>query len=245
MDYDFINHLSLDELKQIAEELKLEKNDKKDLKQEIINCFREYEDYNKKKIDLYQVIRQIGNEGKDGVTYLVKSRRTGEKYAMKTFSKRKSVNNIKKEANLQEEVSKFGICPKVIEVDLVNNFIIMECMKEHLIKKIIKQKGDLTEKQQKDIIELFKKLDEAKVFHGDANLLNYMYDKNDKLCIIDFGLSKKIDQKLIKKLGTSTPNYYYMTLGFVLKLKETNCLPSSYQHILEHVSEEDKKKFNF
>ena len=68
--------------------------------------------------------------------------------------------------------------------------------------------------------------------------------KNKKLFIIDFGMSKEIDDKLIKKLGTNTPNIDLMNLGFILKLKELNCVESSYSHLLTYVSETEKVKFN-
>ena len=55
---------------------------------------------------------------------------------------------------------------------------------------------------------------------------------------------KKADEKLSKKLGTSTPNIDLMTIGFILKLKEFNCLPSSYSYLLTFVSPENKEKFN-
>ena len=72
---------------------------------------------------------------------------------------------------------------------------------------------------QKQIISIYKKLDRAQVFHGDANLLNYMC-KGRKLYIIDFGMAKQITPNLIKKLGTETPNMHIMTLGLALKLRD-------------------------
>jgi hypothetical protein len=68
--------------------------------------------------------------------------------------------------------------------------------------------------------------------------------KDKKLYIIDFGMSKEIDDKLIKKLGTDTPNLHLMNLGFILKLKELQCLESSYSHLLTYVSDTEKEKFN-
>ena len=90
----------------------------------------------------------------------------------------------------------------------------MEKLDIHLIDLIKEQNGDLKIYQQKDILNIYKKLDKAKVFHADSNILNYMYDKDKKLYIIDFGMSKYIDEKLIKKLGTEEPNINLMTLGW-------------------------------
>ena len=113
---------------------------------------------------------------------------------MKTFNKRKSIENIKKEAELQKKSSEKGISPKVIDVDTVSNYIVMEKMDEHLFDVMKRQRGDLTESQQKQLMDIFIKLDEANVFHGDSNILNYML-KNDKIYIIDFGMSKIFNPK--------------------------------------------------
>ena len=160
---------------------------------------------------------------------------------MKTFKKNKSSKNIKKEAFLQQKASEFDIAPKVIDVDTISKYIVMEKMSSHLYE-YIKKDGKLTEKQQKQIIRIYKGLDDAKIFHADSNILNYMY-KDKKLYIIDFGMSKEIDEKLIKKLGTKTPNLDLMTLGFILKLKEFNCPSTSYSYLVKHVKDEEIKRF--
>ena len=130
----------------------------------------------------------------------------------------------------------------MIEYDTVGKYIVMEKLDTHLKDVLEKQKGVFSEYNQKQLIKIFKLLDKSKVFHADSNILNYMY-KNKKLYIIDFGMSKEIDDKLIKKLGTSTPNIDFMTLGFVLKLKEHNCPRTSYVYLLNYVSEQNKQKF--
>jgi tRNA A-37 threonylcarbamoyl transferase component Bud32 len=161
---------------------------------------------------------------------------------MKTFKKTKSSERLRQEAELQQMASEFGIAPKVIDIDTVSKYIVMEKMDKHLVDVMKEQNGDLTEEQQQQIIHIFKKLDEAKVFHGDSNILNYMYKKN-KLYMIDFGMSKKIDDKLIKKLKTNTPNMSLMNLGFILKLKELDCPPSSYTYLMTFVSDKDKEDY--
>lgn len=70
-------------------------------------------------------------------------------------------------------------------------------MDEHLFDVMKRQCGNITEIQQKQILDIFIKLDDALVFHGDSNILNYML-KNNKIYIIDFGMSKHIDEKLKK-----------------------------------------------
>lgn len=242
MDNLQLNKLKFQELKEIAKDMHIEIPKKKDeLIKLIINCFKEYENYKKDNTEKYKIIKKIGNKGKEGVTYLC-TVKDGTEYAMKTFKQNKSSKNIKKEAFLQQKASEFDIAPKVIDVDTISKYIVMEKMTSHLYEYIKKQNGNLTEKQQKQIIGIYKGLDDAKVFHADSNILNYMY-KDKKLYIIDFGMSKEIDENLIKKLGTKTPNLDLMTLGFILKLKEFNCPSSSYSYLMKHVKEDEIKRF--
>ena len=195
-----------------------------------------------KKDDKYNIIKQIGNIGKEGTTYLVQRKNDGSEFAMKTFKKTKSTKNILIESELQHIASKSGVCPKIIDVNVDDKFIVMDKLDTHLYDIMKKQNGDISKKHQEQIIDIFKKLDQTKVFHADSNILNYML-KNNKLYIIDFGMSRKIDDKLIKKLGDNNPNLTFMTLGFVLKLKELKCPTTSYSHLLNFISESNKNKY--
>ena len=119
----------------------------------------------------------------------------------------------------------------------------MEKMDGHLLDKIKKQ-GDMSRSQQRQIINIYRKLDKAGVFHGDANLLNYMY-KGENIYIIDFGMAREITLGLQKKLGTETPNMSIMTLGLALKLKEMQFPITSYQYIIKYLSDEQREQFGF
>ena len=180
-------------------------------------------------------------EGKEGTTYLVTDI-NDYKYAMKTFRKQKSSKTLRREAELQQIAASAGISPKVIDIDTVSKYIVMELLEVHLWDLIVQNNGVLPKSFQKQIIGIFKKLDSCGVFHADANILNYMI-KGKKLYIIDFGMSKPITSELKKKLGTDTPNMNFMTLGLVLKLKELNCPPESYSYLSRYISEEEKKRF--
>jgi serine/threonine protein kinase len=242
MNISQLKNLSYTELKDIAKDMDISiPKNKDELVKIMLKCFKEWEKYKKEKIDKYEKIKQLGEKGKEGLVYLVKTK-DGNEYAMKTFKSNKSSDKLRKEAELQCMASEYNIAPKVIEIDTVKKTIVMEKMDTHLIESIQKQEGDLTETQQKQIIKIYKELDKAKVFHADSNILNYMY-KGKKLYIIDFGMSKEIDDKLIKTLGTSTPNIDLMNLGFILKLKELNCKESSYSYLLKYVSDDNKIKF--
>lgn len=243
MDYTLLEQTTFLNLKKMAKNMNLpSKRSKSEYIVEIQNAFSEYESYKASKVDKYTRIRQLGNKGKEGVTYLVVDNKNKE-FAMKTFKKSKSSNTLKNEYMLQKKASMFGIAPRVVEYDTISKYIVMEKMDVHLIDIIKKQKGCVTKQQQEQIIKIFKMLDEAKVFHADSNILNYML-KGKKIYIIDFGFAKEITDKLCKKLGTDSPNLKLMTIGFILKLKEINCDPSSWLYLKKYVSDEDIHGFD-
>lgn len=244
MNYSQLEKYTCSELKMLAEKMDLRVyRGKTDLIRVITEAFKEYEDYKKEKLDKYERLEQLGEKGKEGTTFLVRNRE-GKEYAMKTFRKQKSSKNLKKESELQKMAADMGASPEVIEIDTVSKYIVMERMDTHLVDLIKKQEGILTKHQQKQIVSIYKKLDRAQVFHGDANLLNYMC-KGRKLYIIDFGMAKQITSNLIKKLGTETPNMHIMTLGLVLKLRDLKFPKTSYSYILKHLSEDQKSQFGF
>ena len=242
MDYSILQKSSFDELKKIAREMGLNsKRSKSEYINVIQQAFNDYEEYKTKKIDKYTRIRQLGNKGKEGTTYLVNDS-NGHEFAMKTFRKSKSSTTLKDEYSLQKKAAAFGIAPRCVEYDSVSKYIVMEKMDHHLVDVMKKQKGVLTKTQQQRLLDIFSTLDEAGVFHGDSNILNYML-KNDKIYIIDFGFSKEINSKLIKKLGTESPNMRIMTLGFVIKLKEMKYPSSSWRYLKKYLTPGEIEQF--
>lgn len=244
MDYEQLGYYSYTELKKMAMDMGLAiRRSKDNLIVDITKAFKEYETYKKNKIDKYIRIKQLGEKGKEGTTYLVKTV-NGIEYAMKTFRKQKSSATMCKEADLQKMAADLGVSPNVFDIDTVSKYIVMEKMDVHLLDKMEKQGKTLTSEQQRQIINIYKKLDKAGVFHGDVNLLNYMY-KGNKLYIIDFGMAREITTGLVKKLGTTTPNIHIMTLGFALKLRDMNYPSSSYEYIIKYLTEEQRLQFGF
>ena len=242
MDFNKLTLLNYNDLKELSQEMELPPSrSKNELIRNISHAFKEYEEYKEDKVDKYTIKKQLGAKGKEGTTYLVTTK-SGKEYAMKTFRKRKSSTTLKKEAKLQSKASKYNICPRVIDVDVVSKYIVMDRLDGHLLDLIDKQHRILKTSQQKQIIEIYKLLDEAKVFHGDVNLMNYML-LGKTIYLIDFGMAKPINKSLITKLGTSTPNLNIMTLGIILKLKEYDCDPSSYEYLKTYLSKEQKMQF--
>lgn len=241
MDFKKLDDFSYGDLKEIAIEMGLQvRKNKSDLISDIISAFKEYEEYKRKYVDKYQKIRQIGT-GKEGTVYLVRNR-AGDEYAMKTFRSQKSIKTFLKEADLQRLASKAGVAPKVYMVDPVGKCIVMEKMDRHLLDVMKSQKGDLKKSQQLEIIDLYKKLDDAGVFQGDCNLNNYMY-RDRKLYLIDYGLAKEITEKLCKKLDTDKPNTTLGLLAFVLKLKDMKYPETSWKHIAPQIPKTTREKY--
>jgi predicted Ser/Thr protein kinase len=243
MDYKFLQDYKFNELKKLCHDMELKSRRSRDhMILDISKGFAEYEEYKNKKVDKYTRVKQLGQKGKEGVTYLVTDK-NGEEFAMKTFRKSKSSNTLKKEYYLQKQSSKFGIAPKVVEYDTVSKYIVMEVMEQSLVDVMSKQKGNLLKHQQHQILDLYKKLDNALVFHGDANISNYMF-KGKQLYMIDYGFSKEITPLLKKKLNTETPNQDIMLIGFILKLKELRCPESSYKYLIQRIKPDQREKFN-
>ena len=162
---------SYTDLKSMAQEMGLRpRRSKKELISIIQTGLREYESYKKDKLDRYERISQLGEKGKEGTTYLVHTRQ-GQEYAMKTFRKQKSSTTLRKEAELQNLAACEGASPKVIDIDTVSKYIVMEKLDRHLYDTMKKNNGVLSKTSQKQIIALYRKLDRAGVFHGDANLV--------------------------------------------------------------------------
>jgi predicted Ser/Thr protein kinase len=186
----------------------------------------------------YKKISQLGEKGKEGRTFLVTDK-FGSEYAMKTFRKNKSSDKLLEEVELQRVCSNVRISPKIVDYDLEEKFVVMEKMDCHLLDKMKQVGGLLTENQQAQLLDIFKKLDKAGVFQGDANILNYMI-RDGRIYIIDFGFAERIDDKLIKKVKSGKPNSELMLLGLILKLKEMHCPPASYS-ILKNALPADKR----
>ena len=241
MDFSLLTY---QELKGIAIKMKIPvRREKSKMLEDITTEYQRIKSEKRKvKAARYTRVKQLGEKGKEGTTVLVTTAK-GNEYAMKTFRKQKSSTTLKKEAMLQKLVAATGAAPQVVEINTDSKYIVMERMDRHLMDVMKRQNGVMSLIQQKQIIGLYKKMDQAGVFHGDTNLLNYMY-KGRKLYIIDFGMSKAITPDLVKKLGTSTPNISIMTLGLVLKLRDMKCPLESWSYLRKYLSVEKCVKFN-
>lgn len=156
---------------------------------------------------------QLGEDGKEGITYActVKKRyqseclgtniclKRGEKVAVKTFRKTKSIQKIRKEASFQQQCASAGVSPTVYQVDTENKHIVMKMM-DSLPAETYK-KSELPETLQYQICALMNRMDEVGVLHNDGLARNVMVDNTGRVYMIDFGFAKKIDAKVRKKFG--------------------------------------------
>jgi tRNA A-37 threonylcarbamoyl transferase component Bud32 len=234
-----IDKYNTESLRKIAKKMNIDSTGERDkLLKSIIDQFDIFEKEDKH--DKYIKIKQLGMKGKEGITYLVKNDK-GRRFAMKTFKKSKSGSSLSKEVELQKLAYKARVCPKVVDYNIEEKYIVMDVMDNHLYD-YLRAGNILSERDQERLIEIYKKLDKAKVFHNDSNIMNYMYKKG-KLMIIDFGFAKEINSQLCKKMNTDEPNMKIMPLKFVLKMKEYKIDPKSYNIILTHISREDRAKY--
>tara|TARA_B100002019_G_C21118679_1_gene522199 strand:- start:54 stop:788 length:735 start_codon:yes stop_codon:yes gene_type:complete len=232
---EYLIDLDIDEIKDISSQLDLNTQDldKYNLIKLILKRFKSLE----KKNSRYNKIKQLGNVGKEGTTYLVENE-DKHLYAMKQFKSTKSSTNIEKEAELQKIAANYDLSPRIYEVNLEQKFIVMEKLDINLCQILKQNNGELTDNIQLHIINIINKLDDIGVFHGDPNPSNFMIH-NGKVYIIDFGFSKKIDSQLIEKY-TDKPNKNFMVLGLVLKLREM--FGTRKYDIFEKYLPEDQKK---
>jgi len=142
----------------------------------------------------FKVIQQLGQDGAQGIVYLVEFP-NGLRSAMKQFKKNKSIAKIKVEADFQRRAAAAGISPEVMHVDTDNKRIFMEPMRARIVDVL----DSGTKRFSSDLRHIMNTLDEIGILHNDGNVLNLMLNDQEELRILDFGLAKKIDTKVLKK----------------------------------------------
>ena len=174
----------------------------------------------------HTVGKQLGIKGSHGSVVAVQ---LGRKLcAKKQFRANRSNLKIKREIQLQREAAAAGVSPRIIEYNLNSKYIIMQRLCKNLWDVLRKKGGKMSKKLQREILQIFRILDNIGVFHKDPNPLNFMLDATNTLYIIDFGFATRVD---IKRDG-KTPNQNQMTLGLLMKL--SNFFPGVEYPILKN-----------
>ena len=146
-------------------------------------------------MDDFEIIRQLGEEGAQGVVSLVEFP-NGLRSAMKQFKPKKSSARIQAEADYQQRAANANIAPEVMHVDLENKRIFSEVMAARVIDTV---PAAASRRLSEDLHHIMATLDRIGILHNDGNVRNLMLNQNDKLQIIDFGLSKEITSTVRKK----------------------------------------------
>lgn len=104
-----------------------------------------------------------------------------------------NTNSILYQVKLQNICSACGISPEVYQIDLPNQSIVMEKMYCNLLTFFTHHKHehsvDVLTRIQREIIHIWKKLDELRIFHNDINLCNILLRTDLTVFLIDFGFS--------------------------------------------------------
>lgn len=209
---------------------------REDTVKQLRSIFRLVEKSRKEPVTSWQKGDPLGVKGKEGTVYEVS--KGGKKYAMKCFKSSKSETRLQREGDFLKRAAKIGVAPKVVEINPEEHYIVMDLLEENLFDLLKSTQGKLTDKVQKEMIAIFKKLDKEGIMHGDPNPLNFMFKKG-KMYIIDFGFASEIDDETLKKAGKS-PNVEMMCLGFILKIKDM-CPPKNFPVLLSAISPERRK----
>ena len=160
-------------------------------------------------------------KGKDGtITY---HKRGKKDVVTKMFRKNKNRDSIEQEIYFMKKAHRLGISPKTheINVDTDKPYIVMDELGKTLVEYINKT-GKLSQSHQRQIISILDTLDKHKIFHGDISPLNFMSGKGDdseRLYIIDYGMSKKMDKAFIEQHGKNANVKLGITV-FILKIRE-------------------------
>ena len=139
----------------------------------------------------WQIIKRIGDEGKDGLSYIIRHETNNVDGVVKLFKHKKSLNKIKNEYNLLKKVSEAGLGPKLYQSDIENKrYIIMERL-DLTLNQYLKEKN-FSLNNLKFIIKLYEKLGEIGIGHNDSNITRNIMFKSNRFYLIDFGMAHEV-----------------------------------------------------
>ena len=174
-----------------------------------------------KLLDYYDVVKELGKGGY-GKVYQVKNKTTGEIRACKHLSKLniKNLDRFKKEIKYLQEMDHPNIIKlfDVYESERSYYIVMEECKGGEIFDRIIEHINTKQMYSEKDAATIFKQVmsciqycHNKNVCHRDLKPENILYlnegsEENNRIKIIDFGLSQDID-KLKSRVGTA----YYVS----------------------------------
>ncbi len=170
----------------------------------------------------YEIIESNIAQGKEGAISIVMV--NNSPCVLKQFKSAKSKDRLSREATLQTEAAELGIAPEIYHVDYDKKQIFMQGL-QYLLIDVVKSRSPptITNREKQQIIDIFNSLDARGIFHNDGNARNLMINDDGKIYLIDYGMSKRIDSKLLKK--TLTPNIRYGLEALKRSLKHCGLTP--------------------
>lgn len=148
--------------------------------------------------------------GKEGSIHVINI--NGTNAILKQFKSTKSPSKLTKEANLQQTAYEAGVAPEVYTIDTRAKRIFMQGIEKRLVD-VVRARPEpwaLTPNEERQIQQIMHTLDAVGVFHNDGNALNLMCQRENgvnRIYLIDYGMAKKIDARLLRK--TTEPNIKY------------------------------------
>ena len=167
--------------------------------------------------DGFKIIRKLGN-GEYGLVHLVEKNK--KKYAMKKINIAynnwstigEQLKSIKNEIKVLKKISNLGISPKLYDYYLCKDknqfsiYLIMEYINGITLRKFLEE-NTLTKNIENKIKNVFDKLHNNGILHGDVHDENIMITEKKRVYIIDFGFSQTLKDFLDKK-------YNFLFKGF-------------------------------
>jgi serine/threonine protein kinase len=147
----------------------------------------------------YTLGRKLG-EGSNGAVF----KDITKNIAIKRIKIDKSYSELRQHCNLS---GKPYVCPILeINYDDVYVYIILKYCEKDLFYYVYESKELLlTERKLRwfdQILQVVKSCHDNNIIHCDLKLENFMIDENDDICLIDFGLSRNVDDIKRSKIGT-------------------------------------------
>ncbi|MEN8222053.1 MAG: protein kinase [Acidobacteriota bacterium] len=147
---------------------------------------------------------------------------------------RKKFIRVKREINTSQKISDERIV-KIFDLDYINDtpFLIMEYIKGENFKKYLKRKGPLSWKEFRplylEILKGVRSLHEKNIIHRDLKPSNIIVTAEEKIKIIDFGLSKELgDKEKTSSVGEMIGSPRYMSPEQI-KGGDIDCFSDIYQ----------------
>lgn len=139
----------------------------------------------------WKIIKRIGDEGKDGLSYIIRHETNNVDGVVKLFKHKKSLNKIKTEYTILKKVSEAGLGPKLYQSDIENKrYIIMERL-DLTLNQYLKEKN-FSLNNLKFIIKLYEKIGEIGIGHNDTNITRNIMFKGNRFYLIDFGMACEV-----------------------------------------------------